>query len=110
MNIKRIESEGSYSGSGDAFDSAGNSVGRADLTVQTHRRILDAGTHQEPDAELRGILRGHAHIEFEEDAGRAAGMAALFVNADLTLRLDDGPSVHFQMVNDRGDINIRKVE
>lgn len=52
MNIKRIESEGSYTGSGETFDPAGHSVGRADLTVHTHRRILDAGTHQEPDAEL----------------------------------------------------------
>lgn len=111
MTIKRTEHTGSSVDEGDVLDISGNPVGRGRLTRVNYRRVFDAGTHQEPHAEVRGMPQGRAHIAFNKLAGRVAAIHAVRTNANMTIHLDNGETVRFQVASDTsGEINITKVE
>jgi hypothetical protein len=107
----RIEPDESGTLDGDVINADGAALGRARLTINTHRRVHEAGTQQEPDAELRGMLRGRARVDFEDDPNHKAANIAIGTNAVLAFQTDVGPRVRFRLVSTTtGEIQIVGVE
>jgi hypothetical protein len=99
MTIKRIENIGSADEDGEVFDQTGKSLGRAHLSVSMHRRVHDAGTHTDGDAEVKSpITRMRGQIRFEGGSGLQLHMAVA-TNSELTIRLDRGGKVSFRAVS-----------
>ncbi len=112
MTIKRIEHTGTTVDAGDVLDARGNPIGRGRLTRKNYGKVLDVGTHQEPGAEVRGgVQHVRALIEFDDPRGKGAAVTALMNNDSMTIRLDTGETVQFQVLSDTtGQINITKTK